>query len=101
MGMLRRIGRIIKGKMTSHDWEFLSGEEESPKNEALPETEGRRWALRVLEVDEGASKEDIRKAYLRLSRNYHPDNFPGQSEKLKIANELMSKINKAYELLTS
>jgi len=100
MGVLKRLERILKGKLTSHDWESLSGDGESPQSEEVRETEGRRWAFKVLEVQEGASMEDIRKAYLRLTRHYHPDNFLGQAEKLKVANDLMSKINKAYELLT-
>ena len=75
-------------------------EDPPPKREKAKHG-SRRWAFEVLEVEEGASPEEIRKAYLRLSRKYHPDNFVGDTEKLQTANTLMAQINHAYDVLGS
>lgn len=47
----------------------------------------------ILGVDENTSKKDIRKAYIKLAKKYHPDQNPNSEEKFK-------KINQAYETLT-
>jgi hypothetical protein len=108
MNVFQRLGRIVKAKLPRFELEppvpepdpTVHTEEPSPKREAA--THGtRRWAFELLEVEEEASKEEIRKAYLRLSRKYHPDNFFGEPEKLKTANTLMAQINNAYDLLGS
>ena len=105
MNVFQRLGRIVRAKLSRDDWEpsanTISTDEPLPHNSpTLPAKHGsRRWAFEVLEVEEGTSQEEIRKAYLRLSRKYHPDNFVGNAEKLKTANTLMAQINNAYELL--
>ncbi len=50
----------------------------------------------VLEVDRTASKEDLKKAYRRLARRYHPDvnSEDGSDERFK-------EINEAYEVLSN
>lgn len=48
----------------------------------------------ILGVDENTSKKDIRKAYIKLAKKYHPDKNPNSEEKFK-------KINQAYETLTN
>jgi len=52
---------------------------------------------RVLGVKPGASAKEIKKAYYKLAKKWHPDKHPGKE---KQANSRMSKINAAYELLT-
>ena len=47
---------------------------------------------KVLNVNEKATKEEIKKAYRRLSLQYHPDKPTGDSEKFK-------QINEAYQTL--
>jgi hypothetical protein len=55
----------------------------------------------VLGVSEGASKEEIKKAYRELARKHHPDKFATASENEKKYNEQKFKeINEAYEKLT-
>lgn len=48
---------------------------------------------KVLGVDRNASDEDIKKAYRRLAKKYHPDANPGDAEAAK----RMQEINAAYE----
>lgn len=49
----------------------------------------------VLGVDKTASENDIRKAYRRLAKQYHPDTHPGD----KAADKKFKEINEAYEVL--
>ncbi len=49
----------------------------------------------VLGVDRKASQADIKKAFRRLARQYHPDVRPGD----KAAEERFKEINEAYEVL--
>jgi curved DNA-binding protein len=51
---------------------------------------------KILGVDRNASTKDIRKAYRRLARQYHPDVNPGD----KSAEEKFKQINEAYEVLS-
>ncbi|MBN2305811.1 MAG: J domain-containing protein [Anaerolineae bacterium] len=51
---------------------------------------------KVLGVDRGASREEIKKAYRRLARQYHPDVNPGNKE----AEEKFKAINEANEVLS-
>jgi curved DNA-binding protein len=51
---------------------------------------------RILGVNEDASTEEIRKAYRRLARKYHPDVNPNNKQ----AEERFKEINEANEVLT-
>jgi len=50
----------------------------------------------ILGVKRGAGEADIKKAYRRLARKYHPDVNPGNSE----AEAQFKKISEAYEILS-
>ncbi|NLW39592.1 MAG: J domain-containing protein [Tissierellia bacterium] len=50
---------------------------------------------KILGVDKNASQEDIKKAYRRLAKKYHPDLNPNDKE----AQEKFKDINEAYEVL--
>ena len=51
----------------------------------------------LLEVNQGASKAEIKKAWRKLSLKYHPDKNPGDEQ----AAEFYKKINRAYEVLSN
>ncbi len=52
---------------------------------------------KVLGLEHGASQEEIKKAYRRLAKQYHPDLHPDDPK----ANEKMNEINEAYDMLTN
>src|SRR5438128_6476564 len=51
---------------------------------------------RVLGVDKNASTDDIKKAYRKLARKYHPDLNPNDNE----AHKKFQQINEANEVLS-
>ena len=54
---------------------------------------------KVLGVNEGASNEEIRAAYLSLVKKYHPDKYTDPDMK-QLANEKLKEINEDYDQLT-
>ena len=53
---------------------------------------------KILEVEEGANLDDIKKSYRKLVMKYHPDKLQGVSEDIiKLANEKFLSIQEAYE----
>lgn len=56
---------------------------------------GKRDYYQVLEVERSASAEEIRRAYRRQARQYHPDLNPSAE-----AEERFKEINEAYEVLS-
>ncbi len=55
----------------------------------------------ILGVGRDASKEEIKKAYRSLARQYHPDKFATASEdEKKYSEQKFKEINEAYEKLT-
>lgn len=58
-------------------------------------------ALNVLELKDGATKDEIRIAYRRQAKRYHPDMVPDglANDFRKLAQEKMKAINDAYHIL--
>ncbi|KXT10320.1 hypothetical protein AC579_1027 [Pseudocercospora musae] len=50
---------------------------------------------KILDLDRSASERELKKAYRRLSKKYHPDKNPGDEE----ANKKFVEISEAYETL--
>lgn len=60
----------------------------------MPPTATKNY-YEILGVSPEASQEDIRKAYLKLAKQYHPDKTGGD----KVAEEKLKAINEAYDTL--
>jgi hypothetical protein len=54
---------------------------------------------RTLGLQPGASKKDLRKAYLRLVKDCHPDRFARNPQAQFLAQEKLKQINEAYSFL--
>ena len=53
----------------------------------------------VLEIKEGSSPEEVKRAYRELVKKYHPDQY-GNNPLQELAEEKMREINEAYDYLT-
>ena len=63
-------------------------------------TSNRSKYYRILGVKDGASQEEIKKAYRQLAKEHHPDKFVNASDSEKKFHESkMKEINEAYENL--
>lgn len=50
---------------------------------------------KILEVDRNSSQDEIKKAFRKLAKKYHPDLNPNDNK----AQEKFKEINEAYEVL--
>ena len=59
------------------------------------EAEARRIARKILGAKEGASRQDLKRAWREACKRHHPDHNPGDSK----ANRTLAAIHCAYRLL--
>lgn len=57
--------------------------------------EGTKDYYRILGVSENAAEEEIKSAYRKLAKEYHPDAHPGD----KNCEEMFREVNEAYDVL--
>ena len=68
---------------------------ESIRNMFFPSTDS---AYKILEVDRSASDSEIKRAYRRMARKFHPDSVSHLGDDLRLAaEEKFKKVNEAYE----
>lgn len=53
----------------------------------------------ILGVEETATPDDVRKAYLKLAKKLHPDRFPNDPEKKAEAQQQFAKVSRAHDVL--
>lgn len=103
MSLFKRIENIIKSNINHKEIEpeidinsyedvYFQDSKEIPNEENQLE----RKYYKALEVEYGADFKQIKSAYRRLLKKYHPDMFQNQPEKLKAAQEVTRQINEAY-----
>ncbi len=113
MSILRaRLRRIVKGKLqrllgqlntppesgAAFDAGAFDALDETPATD--PEAEELQRCLAILELSPSASAGEIKSAYRRMCRRYHPDRFASDEQKAARANELLAEVNRAYEILS-
>lgn len=76
------------------DFEEQNFSQESVQKNSANDLEREYYAN--LEVAYGASFDEIKASYKRLLKKYHPDKFYGDEKKLQIAQDVVKKLNIAY-----
>lgn len=106
---LNREGLFLNVKNTSGQFLFIAkanihqvveGNEE--KTSALPELVQGKSPYKVLRIDENASPEVIRQAYMAMAKIYHPDNYPSDTTGPEVAayvSGIFQQITAAYTTL--
>ena len=65
-------------------------------------TKDPNWAYTALEIEPGATNEEVKKAYRRMAMKYHPDKVAGAGDEMRDkATEKFRGINEAYEHIKS
>ncbi len=70
-------------------------QKQTPPSSPSQEDKERQY-YKDLEVPFGTPFPEIKKAYRKLIKKYHPDLYQGDKKKLDIAQEITRKINEAY-----
>ena len=117
MGLFKRIKNIIRSNInlkqsfynndcySDTNFENFSGNfedsdiDEQIKSSLKPESSVdslEREYYANLELPYGADFNEIKTSYKRLLKKYHPDKFYGNQQKLEIAQEVVKKLNIAY-----
>ena len=117
MSLFKRIKNIIRSNINSKqsfynndynsdvNFESFSPEfEDTDLNDKIKQTTGHNYSADSLEQEYyanlelpyGAGFDEIKSAYKRLLKKYHPDKFYGNPQKLEIAQEVVKKLNIAY-----
>jgi DnaJ-domain-containing protein 1 len=89
-----------------HDFEFerepsFSSEDLPPLPTNDKETADIRRYYANLELPIGAPLPEVKAAYRRLMRRYHPDRHQKDPDRIKAANELAQRLREAYDGLTA
>lgn len=76
----------------------ISGKDFSSIKSMFLKTEDIESAYKILEIDQSASDEDVKKAYRKMALKYHPDKVSYLGEEVQAtAKEKFQKLNEAHE----
>ncbi len=102
MSLFKRIVNIIKSNIYHNEDEninidtyediYYNDVDDIPNNENQLE----KKYYKILELEYGVGFNDIKKAYKRLLKKYHPDFYQNNPDKLKSAQIVAKQINEAY-----
>ncbi|MFO0729121.1 MAG: J domain-containing protein [Myxococcota bacterium] len=113
MSVTRRLFNVARAELKSAFGRRRPQEEPQhepePKAEAPPERPTRRAEQGTevhryyanLELPYGAPLDEVKAAYRRLMRSYHPDHHANDPERQRLATELSQQLRVAYEALVA
>lgn len=107
MSVTRRLFNLARAELKSA-FGRREVEPELPPKEETPEVspapgdtpEIRRFYAN-LELPFGASLDEVKAAYRRMMRSYHPDHHATDPERLRVATELSHQLRAAYDGLVA
>ena len=99
-GRKNKINRDInEGWQRQREYEQRSQQEQEPPDSSADYDEGDPF--KILGVSENATDAEVKDAWRRLSKEWHPDTFTDKGEEVKkMAAEHFDKVQKAYERIT-
>ena len=71
-----------------------------PDINSAPKLDYKENYYSILECDATVNKKNLKKAFYKMVKKYHPDSFPNDEEKKKLCGFQMMVINKVYETLS-
>ena len=85
----------VETKEEAEEYDFNKADLEDA-NDIPEENSAAKKYYEVLELPYGSDFQEVKKAYRRLLKKYHPDLFHGNIEKQKTAQKVTEEINEAY-----
>jgi DnaJ-domain-containing protein 1 len=97
-GRAGRQARVIRDRAEdAWDRAFEASQEGgAPRGRGPTPRDIERW-YRTLEVEPGADLDEVRSAYRKLVRKYHPDRYASDQEKYDAATAVLQRVTEAYE----
>jgi DnaJ-domain-containing protein 1 len=105
MSFLSRLSNIIRSNINFRNEEPVKEEIKLDNYEDLYSSDAKEEPIKYnkeaeyyanLELEYGVGFDEIKKAYRRLLKKYHPDLFQNNPEKLEAARQVTKRINEAY-----